>query len=477
MKLWAIIPILLFSNFIMSQEEETSVINPTLPLKSTEYRVYQDKLSVINIPVEINVKDIENRINKEFGKVIYEDMSFEDNGVDDLKIKVKKRSNIKIGTQNGVAKVAIPLTIWAAKRLKKSVFGQVISYTNDTEFDITIRYTVQLKIKENWVLETETKGDFKWDKKPYVNVIGVDIPIESQVKKPLDDQVIEIAKLIDKNIQETVNIREIGTMAWEQAHEPMQMDSLTNARLYIKPQSVSATQLVLIDNKATFGLGITTFVQNTIGEPKQTFDIPPLPDLELVDSIADDFNVALSANASYENIKGLLGGQFKGQTFEFEKDEQWITVNDIDLWGSAENLVIKLDVKGRFKQGIIKKKVKGILFLEGTPYFDSTTQEIKIKDLEFNLETKDLLIKMAKWFSGKKIRKMMEENLVFSVKDQLGDAKKMIEKQLEHYVINDFVTLNGTLSDLQPEGIFLSDTAVKVIVSAKGKVNMTASGF
>ncbi len=477
MKLWAIIPILLFSNFIMSQEEETSVINPTLPLKSTEYRVYQDKLSVINIPVEINVKDIENRINKEFGKVIYEDMSFEDNGVDDLKIKVKKRSNIKIGTQNGVAKVAIPLTIWAAKRLKKSVFGQVISYTNDTEFDITIRYTVQLKIKENWVLETETKGDFKWDKKPYVNVIGVDIPIESQVKKPLDDQVIEIAKLIDKNIQETVNIREIGTMAWEQAHEPMQMDSLTNAWLYIKPQSVSATQLVLIDNKATFGLGITTFVQNTIGEPKQTFDIPPLPDLELVDSIADDFNVALSANASYENIKGLLGGQFKGQTFEFEKDEQWITVNDIDLWGSAENLVIKLDVKGRFKQGIIKKKVKGILFLEGTPYFDSTTQEIKIKDLEFNLETKDLLIKMAKWFSGKKIRKMMEENLVFSVKDQLGDAKKMIEKQLEHYVINDFVTLNGTLSDLQPEGIFLSDTAVKVIVSAKGKVNMTASGF
>lgn len=475
MRIWILLSILLLSKIVMSQEETT--INPELPILNTAYKVYQDKLSIINIPVSISVKDIEKRINKEFGNVIYEDKSFEDNGADDLKVRVKKRKDIKVNTVDGVAKVEIPLTIWAAKRLQKSVFGQVLSYSNDTEFEITIHYTVSLKVKENWELESETKGTFKWDKKPYINVIGVEIPIESQVKGPLDNQVIEIARLIDKNIKETVNIKEIGRLAWQQMHEPIALDSIADAWLYIKPQSVAATQLILKDNKASLGLGITTYVQNTIGEPKEVFSLPPLPPLKIVEKIDDNFNVALSANAGYESIKTLLKGQFIGKTFEFEKDEQWVTVNDLDLWGSAERLVFKLDISGRFKKGIIKKNVKGILFLEGTPYFDTATQEIKIKDLEFNLETKDLLLKMAKWFSGKKIEKMMQESLVLSVEDQLNTAKKMIEKQLENYVINEYVTIKGTLIDLKPEGIFLTPESIKVIVLAEGNVMMTASGF
>lgn len=446
-----------------------------MPTVDNNYTNYKEKLSYINIPITISIKDVETMMNKEYADVIYEDMSFDNNNNDDLKIKVQKRSKILMGTVNNQVKVVIPLKIWASKQVRQTVLGKTFKQSGDTKFDITINYYISMKIKPEWELESTTKGDFKWDKKPYITIAGIDIPLESQIEGPLKEQVDAIAKDIDQSIKDAIDLKAIGKEAWSMAQEPMLMDSATNAWLYINPKLVYVTPLALKYNKATFDLGISTYVSNTFGQPKKEVTATTLPPLKIVKSIPDKFNVVLSAIAGYDDIRGILNEQFVNQTYTYE--DQTITITEMDFIGSADKVIVKVGIDGTLKKGILTKRLKGALFLEGVPYYDSTDMSIKIRDLEYSLETRDVLLKTAKWLSDKKIKTLMAENLVFPVGDQIEEAKKMIEKELKSVEVNEYATVKGSLNDLRPEGIYLTPDAIRVIILADGKVSMKVGGF
>jgi hypothetical protein len=459
----------------IANAQEVDSLNAKMPTINDNFMDYKAQLSHINIPITISIQDIEKMINKEYNGVIYEDMDFDNNKNDDLKIKVTKRAKIIAGTMNDQVKVIIPLHIWASKQVRQTVLGKEFKQAADTEFEVTIVYYIDLKIKENWELQSTTTGKFNWDKKPFISVGGISIPLESQIETPLKEQVDAIAKDIDKAIKDAIDLKAIGNEAWAMAQEPMLMDETTNAWLYINPKAVFVTPLVLKNSKATFDLGISTYVTNTFGQAKKEVKLTKLPPLKIVPSIPNKFEVALSAIAEYKEIKTILNTQFVNQTYTYE--DQTITITEMDFIGAADKVIIKVGVDGQVKKGVLKKRVKGALFLEGTPYYDSTDMSIKIQNLEYTLDTKDVLLKTAKWLSDKKIKSLMDENLVFPIGDQIETAKKMIEKELKNVEVNEYATVSGSLRDLRPQGIYLTEKAIHVVILADGKVSMKVGGF
>lgn len=473
-----IIPILFITFFSVTSlnAQEVDSLATAIPEVSENYMEYEKKLSYINIPITISLKDVEKMINKQYEDVIYEDMSFDDNDKDDLKVKVQKRQTIIVGTLDNKVKCIIPLKIWAAKQVRQSVLGRELKQSADTEFEVTIVYNIDMKIQSDWTLYSQTTGRFKWDKKPYISVGGlIDIPLAGQIEAPLKEQVDLIAKDIDKAIKDAIDLKAIGTEAWSMAQEPILMDSTTNAWLYINPKNVYATPLLLKYGKAKFTLGISTYVSNTFGEPKKEIETTDLEPLKIVKTIPDNFNIALSAIATYDGIREILKTQFVNQTFI--QDDQEITITEMDFFGGADKVVIKVGIDGRLKKGILRKRVKGSLFLEGVPYYDTTDMSIKIRDLDYSLATRDVLLKTAKWLSDKKIKQLMAENLVFPIGEQIEAAKLMIEKELKSVEVNEYATVSGTLKDLRPQGIYLTKNAIQVVILADGKVNMRVGGF
>jgi hypothetical protein len=291
----------------------------------------------------------------------------------------------------------------------------------------------------------------------------------------LKEQVDNIALEIDKAIKDAIDLKAIGNEAWSMAQKPIQIDETTNTWLYINPKKITITPLLLKYGKASFNLGIETYVNNTIGQDEKTINTSELPKLKIVEEIPDNFNIVLSAVADYDKITAILKQQFQNRTFDYE--DQKVKITAIDFTGGADKVIIKVGINADFKKGILKKNVIGFLFLEGTPYYDAESQSIKIKDLKYNLDTKDVLIKSAKWLADNKIKAMMEENLVFPVGDQIQTAKLMIEKELTEYNVNEYATITGKLNDLKPEGIYLTENAIRVVILADGKINMTVSGF
>src|SRR5690606_21627982 len=116
-------------------------------------------------------------------------------------------------------------------------------------------------------------------------------------------------------------------------------------------------------------------------------------------------------------------------------------------------------------------KIKGKVYLTALPYYDAATSSIKVRDVDYNLETRDKLLSSASWLAKNKFRSMIQEQISFPLKSQLDDTKKQLQKALnEQGRVHESILLKGTVSEIEPDNIYLTPTAIKAVVNAKGSL-------
>ena len=165
-------------------------------------------LSVLNLPIEMPVSELETQINAQLKGLIYEDDSFEDNGGDNLKAKVWKINPIRVVAKDSTFLFEVPLKIWVNAGYKVSPLGINLSGYKDTEFSIKIRLISKIGISPNWKLHTETYVDsYDWISEPNVKVAGIRIPIKSMVSRLLNHNFEKITQAIDNQVAGGIEVK------------------------------------------------------------------------------------------------------------------------------------------------------------------------------------------------------------------------------------------------------------------------------
>ncbi len=100
----------------------------------------QRQVSALNIPVEITVDELEKALNTQVQGMIYEDNKLDNNGNDNLLLKVWKRENITIGTSGDLFSIIVPLRIWAKVGYTFDKFGIKLSEFRETDFEMNVRF-------------------------------------------------------------------------------------------------------------------------------------------------------------------------------------------------------------------------------------------------------------------------------------------------------------------------------------------------
>ena len=72
--------------------------------------VYSNKTSLISMPMEVSMKEVEYQLNKNVKGLIYADTILND---DKTEMKIWKTSDIKLLEKNGEIVSVIPLKIWS----------------------------------------------------------------------------------------------------------------------------------------------------------------------------------------------------------------------------------------------------------------------------------------------------------------------------------------------------------------------------
>jgi len=436
-------------------------IEPQKPEETylSRYENFSRQLSIVNIPVELDLNEVEKEINVRVNNLLYEDETV--NEGNNFKIKVWKKDNINVNAAGEQFNVTVPLKIWAEAGINLSNFGFNFAQTRDTEFELDLNFVSNFNVDENWQITSVTSSNgFDWIKKPVLKIGPVNIPLSSFLDEIIDRQQEEIAAQINKEIQPNLDIKKYIQEAWLQMQTPFKISDEFNAWLKISPADVLITPIAGEGKHARMSLGIRGFTETFIGKKPATTLVKEIPMLTIVDSIPDNFIIGLSSEISHQNINSLLKDHLLNKKFQFNDGKQEVVVKDLDVYGHNQNLVLEARLEG---------DIKGKIYLTGQPYYDDLDQSLKFKNLDFDLDTKNKLVKTASWLAHGKFVETMRQNLKFPLGDQIDQASKTIEKTLNGFQLTKGVYLKGVLQELAPSEVFITPDAVIATVFAKGK--------
>lgn len=417
---------------------------------------YDKQISIINVPVEIPVSELEKQANKYLAGILYEDKSFYDNDGDNLKCLVKKYSPIKMDALENRIKITLPLDI-SGSYYK---LGAVVDFKGT----LSTTYVTAITFEDNWKIKTITKSNgYEWIKSPKVDMGLFNLPVTWIADAAIKGQTDYINKTIDDCIKEYVNLKELTKPAFDALAQPINVSEAYKTWFRITPIEALITQLNASGKKIKFTLGLKANTETFIGNKPAVPDLSKGVPMTAVKELPKDFNIGLVAITPYADASKILDDQFVKSGYEYKEGKYHIKFTKMNLYGQDTKMVIEVGLIG---------SVNGDVYLVGTPYYDVESKSIKMKDLDFEVDSKKKLLKAANWLGHGKLCKIMTQYMVFPIGEQLDAAKKDAQTYFTNYQPVKGVIINGKLEKLETSDVYLIQDAIVTLISVGGNLNV-----
>ncbi len=319
---------------------------------------------------------------------------------------------------------------------------------------VTVGYTTKIDISPSYKFKSNTDlKKFEIHDPCEITVFKYDAT--TQVKKQVKGQLEKLEDDIDKQI-ESIEIKKSLESVWVELQKAMAIGSY--GYLYIQPKSIAMSDLKFESQKVLLDLNISVapFVSTEPRELKKT----TLPNLESFKK-SEGFDLAMDIQASYDSLTSFINQSFKGKTFDLNGKK--IIVKEMKIDGTQDSkMLFKMTFEGA---------KKGTVYLTGIPVLDVENQKVSMDQIDFDVETKSLLLKTAKWMFSNRILEEIKKNAIFDLKPMLEDSKKTIGKQL-NTEISKGISMNGKVNDLTIKELFLGSKHLIVRTSFKGDLKL-----
>lgn len=424
-------------------------------------------LSTLSVPINIPIPALQRSVNEQTKGTLYRinDLSYAK--VDRLSMKVWKEAPILIrGYQKDQFEITVPLKTWLKGGVDTEVLGLRIKRSISTNLGIRVKFLTKIGLDRNWRVNTQTRIlNYKWTKAPAIKLGPIRIPLKFLANKLIDTQLDYISKTIDTEIKKQVNLRQMLSGVWNQVQAPFLVSEEYKTWVRIEPTALLMTPISTRRQTLSTTVGMRGYAAAFVGN-KPASGRRKLPKLTIKQTLNNRFKVYLQSKISKEYALQVAKQNFLNKTYRNGKRK--VKIVGLNLYGSGEKIVVQAQLEG---------SLTGTIFLSGTPAYDPKQQTIVINDLNFNLDTRNKLIKVANWLFHRKFIRKIKEAIQLPMKSTLADTKKEAQKMLKNYQVTDGVTLRGTLDDLHIDKIVMTPNSIITWILASGKMNVDVKKF
>jgi hypothetical protein len=265
---------------------------------------------------------------------------------------------------------------------------------------------------------------------------GQDITKEvmNGLKEELDAAKIEMEKNFGN-----YDLRPKFQMMWDELNKVYNLYGL--GWLQINPTKIRVNSFFAKNDSLTVSLGISAKPVISFEKPQQHLTVvPPLSNF----SNSSGFNIFLDAVLNYDSLSNIVTAQLKNKRIDLAAGK-FIIVKECSVYGmDNENLVIKVNFEG---------SDKGLFYLTGKPSYDATTKLIEIKDLDFDIKSKNFLTKTATWLFNHRIVTELKKYTRFELSSYIETAKATGNQQLNKEWIKG-ISSSGKINDMRIVSIY-----------------------
>jgi hypothetical protein len=112
-----------------------------------------------------------------------------------------------------------------------------------------------------------------------------------------------------------------------------------------------------------------------------------------------------------------------------------------------------------------------VIYLLATPVLNDSLKQIELTNVDFDVKTKSVLLKSAKWFFNSKINQLVEEQGKFNYTPMIEDMKKEINTSLNQ-PLTDGVAMSGRIASISLNKIYYTTTHLVLRTQIGGNLKL-----
>lgn len=467
--------ILLLAFWVMltlNGKTQTTVSTPAPALSIPEYPSADIPESEINIPVQIDLAPFFALANKKVD-TLFTSPNFPNNWVQeacDVRYKYSfRRGPLQFSLKNTTLDISFIGYYKIIGSTRACVNGKAITpWTppcqcgfEEGERKVKVGFTINISLLTNYTVKMEViRREPEPADRCTVCFWGQDITgsILDALKKELDISKADMEKSYGR-----MDLKPQFQHVWNQLNTPLNINNM--GWLQINPQKVRINSIRTNNNQLEISVGLAAKPVVRFEKPAKT--APPVPHISNF-SRKRGFEIYADLVMNYDSLSRLLTGQIKGKEFVFSKAfiKKRFVFEECRLLGNQNNrLVMQVKFSGTDK---------GYFFVTGKPLYYENSKTLKVTDVEFDLKSKDALLKTADWLFSKKITSEIEKLAKYELGPLLNDARANMNQQLNQQFMKG-VTGEGSVSTLSVSGIFPQQSWLAIRAYSNGNLTLKVS--
>lgn len=274
----------------------------------------------------------------------------------------------------------------------------------------------------------------------------------------IDGQLRDFAAQVETALPTAADLRPLADSIWRSFLEPSPLDTLNTLWLVLDPEAIRVVPLS--GTGPSFRTAIVVYARpRVIAGAKPATVQRPLPVLSLGTN-PGGFVVPVSVELPFDEVNRRATELLVAETAGSSE-----RVDSVHVQASGDSIRVVLDVSG---------SLRGRLTLMSRLRWDPVVREIRLDDLDWNLESRGMMSRfkatLAAPLIGRAIRKATMGGRV-PVGAQLDSVRTQM-LQLLNRTVSPGVVLGGSISTLQVEGVGTTDKAFVVRARLIGQANV-----
>lgn len=453
--------------FLMVLLASCATVKIEKPVEAYNYVSVRPTPSIVGFTMEAKLSDIQRELNETFTGLVYDDNSYENNGGDNMMVKAWKEGKIILTMKEDMLIYRVPLKLWIKAGFKTTQLGITLSDYREVSGAIALVFRTRLSINPDWSINTQTEASgYEWITEPVVKVAGLNIPVKFVADLILQKNRKTIGSSIDESVKEFLNLKPYALQAWKSLNQPLSLSDEYNMWLNCEVSDFYISPILATNGIIRVHTGMKSVLETFVGNRPSAKAPPPLPLLQINNDLKDELTINASLDIPFDEINLQTTKYAGGQTFS--QGGRSVKVESINIYGSNGKLVAETRLSGSFK---------GTVYFKGIPAYNAKDSTLYLRDFDFDLSTRNVLIKSASWLYQGGFRNMIAKKMVWSLAPEIKMLFVEINNSLKSYPLAAGVTLKGQVNRITIDEITLTPDGVKPFVSAEGKMNVLFSPF
>lgn len=234
--------------------------------------------------------------------------------------------------------------------------------------------------------------------------------------------------------------------------------------LQVRPTSVRVSPMNLVKDTLMLTAGVSGYA----GLTSDSTNLPEIRNFPGLQTAAGRDGVSIYANTHYDYafLSKLITDTIKDKAFDIEG--RTFVIKQVEIKSAGNRVLeIRVDFAG---------SKKGTFILYGTPVLDIAKQTISIPDINYGIETRDIVLNVGEKLFRNRIVNSLKEKAFIDLPALIGKSKPQLEAQLNRKV-NDSFTTRGRLHDVKITGLVPGRNVLHLQTYIRANIQLIGTGL